>query len=330
MQRRSFLAKVAHIAAAVGVSACAATSSFAAPGDFPNKPLDIIVTFPPGGGTDMLARLIGNYLTESLGQTAVVENRPGASGNVGARLVADRAPDGYSLLMVNSSFAVNPGVFRNLPFDPKKDFAAVINVAYVPSVFVVPAGSKYKTLGELMAAAKQTNTQVTYGSCGNGTPQHLAGELLNVSAKTHMVHVPYKGCGPALNDVLGSQIGLAVVTASSAIPFIKAGKLQALAVTSKERSALLPEVPTVAEQGVAGYELNQWHGLLVPGATPMAVRQKLYDGIAKVMQRDDVQKKLADLGYSTASDGPEVFQKMVETDIDRFSALTKQIGLKVD
>ena len=207
----------------------------------------------------------------------MVENRPGASGNVGARLVADRAPDGYSLLMVNSSFAVNPGVFRNLPFDPKKDFAAVINVAYVPSVFVVPAGSKYKTLGELMAAAKQTNTQVTYGSCGNGTPQHLAGELLNVSAKTHMVHVPYKGCGPALNDVLGSQIGLAVVTASSAIPFIKAGKLQALAVTSRALGA--------AARGAHGGRAGRGRVRAEPVARPAGAGRHADGGAPEAVRR---------------------------------------------
>ncbi|ARP79944.1 ABC transporter substrate-binding protein [Bordetella genomosp. 8] len=296
---------------------------------FPSKPLDIIVTFPPGGGTDMLARLIGNYMPEAIGKTAIVENRPGASGNVGARVVKERAPDGYSLLMVNSSFAVNPGVFKTLPFDPKKDFDAIINIAYVPSVLVVPPGSPYKTLADVTAAAAKAN-DVSFGSCGNGTPQHLAGELFKLQAKVNMVHVPYKGCGPALNDVVGGQIGLAVITASSALPFIKAGKLRAVAVTSKERSKLMPDVPTVAEQGYPGYELTQWHGLLAPAGTPPDIKQKLYEAVAKIMRRPDVEQKLADLGYDTASDGPAVFQKMVNSDIDKFTALAQKIGLSAD
>uniref|UniRef100_UPI0039F09DB8 tripartite tricarboxylate transporter substrate binding protein n=1 Tax=Bordetella sputigena TaxID=1416810 RepID=UPI0039F09DB8 len=296
---------------------------------FPSKPFDIIVTFPPGGGTDMLARLIGNYMPEAIGKTAIVENRPGASGNVGARVVKERAPDGYSLLMVNSSFAVNPGVFKTLPFDPKKDFDAIINIAYVPSVLVVPPGSPYKSLADVTAAAAKAN-DVSFGSCGNGTPQHLAGELFKLQAKVNMVHVPYKGCGPALNDVVGGQIGLAVITASSALPFIKAGKLRALAVTSRERSKLMPDVPTVAEQGYPGYELTQWHGLLAPAGTPADIKQKLYEAVARIMRRPDVEQKLADLGYDTASDGPAVFQKMVNSDIDKFTALAQKIGLSAD
>ncbi|OZI21273.1 ABC transporter substrate-binding protein [Bordetella genomosp. 9] len=323
--RKLFLG--AAMAAVLQAGASAAVAQGAA--SFPDKNLDIIVTFPPGGGTDMLARLIANYIPETLGKSAIVENRPGASGNVGARVVKERAPDGYSLLMVNSSFAVNPGVFKTLPFDPKKDFDAIINIAYVPSVLVVPANSAYQKLADVTAAATKSN-DVSFGSCGNGTPQHLAGELFKLQAKVNMVHVPYKGCGPALNDVVGGQIGLAVITASSALPFIKAGKLRALAVTSKERSKLMPDVPTVAEQGYPGYELTQWHGLLVPAGTPDDIKQKLYDGVARIMRRPEVQQRLADLGYDTASDGPAVFQKMVASDIDKFTALAQKIGLSAD
>jgi tripartite-type tricarboxylate transporter receptor subunit TctC len=326
MMLRKLIAGAAMITASFVTTPSAHAEDAAA---FPSKPFDIIVTFPPGGGTDMLARLIGNYMAETLGKGAIVENRPGASGNVGARVVKERAPDGYSLLMVNSSFAVNPGVFKTLPFDPKKDFDAIINIAYVPSVMVVPPGSPYKTLADVTAEAKKNN-DVSFGSCGNGTPQHLAGELFKLQAKVDMVHVPYKGCGPALNDVLGGQIGLAVITASSALPFIKAGKLRVLAVTSKTRSSLMPDIPTVAEQGYPGYELTQWHGLLAPAGTPDAIKNKLYDGVARIMKRSDVQQKLADLGYDTASDGPAAFQKMVDSDIDRFAALAKKIGLSAD
>ncbi|HEY9280193.1 MAG TPA: tripartite tricarboxylate transporter substrate-binding protein, partial [Eoetvoesiella sp.] len=247
-----------------------------------------------------------------------------------ARMVAERPADGYSLLMVNSSYAVNPGVFSKMPFDPKKDFDAIINFAYVPSILVTHPDSPYKTLGDVTKAGAPTDNQVSYGSCGNGTPQHLAGEMLNISAKTHIQHVPYKGCGPLLTDVLGQQIAMGYVTASSAMPHIKAGKLRALGTTAKERSTLLPDVATIAEQGYPGYELNQWHGLLTPSGTPDAIKTKLYESVTKIVARPDIQKRLADLGYSAANDGPAAFQKIVHDDIDRFAAISKQIGLKVD
>ena len=277
--------------AALAISTLGVQSAFAQE-VFPNKPINITVTFPPGGGTDILARLIGNYLNETMGHAAIVENKPGASGNVGAKYLADRAPDGYSLLMVNSSFAINPAVFSKMPFDPKKDFVPIVNMAWIPSVLVVPANSPYKTLADLLNAAKPTKNDVSYGSCGNGTPQHLAGASLNIYAKTHITHIPYGGCGPALKDVLGGQIPLAIITASSAMAQIQAGKLRALAVTSPTRSALLPDVPSVAEQGYPGYELNQWHGLMAPANTPPAIQQKLYEGINKALLLPAVKEKL--------------------------------------
>ena len=297
---------------------------------FPSKPINITVTFPPGGGTDVLARLIGNYLQDSTGHSAIVENRPGASGNLGARYVAGRAPDGYSLLMVNSSFAVNPGVFSNLPFDPKKDFVPIINVAFVPSVLIVPSDSPYQSLSDMLNAAKPEKNSVSYGSCGNGTPQHLAGEMLNISAKTHITHIPYTGCGPALKDVLGGQVPMAIITASSASAQIQAGQVRALAVTSQERSPLMPNIPTVAEQGYPGYQLTQWHGLLAPAGTPVAIQKKLYDDLVKVLERQEIKDKLASLGYTPAKDGPSAFQLILNSDIDRFAMLTKEIGLRAD
>ncbi|PRY97965.1 tripartite-type tricarboxylate transporter receptor subunit TctC [Jezberella montanilacus] len=297
---------------------------------FPSKPINITVTFPPGGGTDVLARLIGNYLQDSTGHSAIVENRPGASGNLGARYVAGRAPDGYSLLMVNSSFAVNPGVFSNLAFDPKKDFVPIINVAFVPSVLIVPSDSPYQSLSDMLNAAKPEKNSVSYGSCGNGTPQHLAGEMLNISAKTHITHIPYTGCGPALKDVLGGQVPMAIITASSASAQIQAGQVRALAVTSQERSPLMPNIPTVAEQGYPGYQLNQWHGLLAPAGTPVAIQKKLYDDLVKVLERQEIKDKLASLGYTPAKDGPSAFQLILNSDIDRFAMLTKEIGLRAD
>lgn len=297
---------------------------------FPAKPVTIIVTFPPGGGTDLLARLIGGELQKVWGQSVVVENRAGASGNIGARAVAESPPDGYTLLMVNSSFAVNPGVFRNLPFDPKADFAPIANIAFIPSVIVVSADAPFKTLTEMLAAAKVGQRGVSYGACGNGTPQHLAGEMINAQAKVALQHIPYRGCGPALVDVLGNQVASAIVTASSAMPHIKTKKMRALAVTSKSRSIFLPDVPTVAEMGFPGYELDQWHGLLAPSKTPKAVVDKINADVTKIVQRSDIHEKLLQLVYSPVTSTPAEFRQLVSTDIDRFASLTQRIGLKAD
>jgi tripartite-type tricarboxylate transporter receptor subunit TctC len=301
----------------------------AADATYPTHPITIVVTFPPGGGTDLLARRIGASLQEDLGQPVIVENRPGASGNIGARIVAEAPPDGYTVLMVNSSFAINPGVYRNLDFSPKQDFAAVINVAFVPSVFVVPAASPLQTLGDALAVAVP-GTPLPFASCGNGTPQHLAGEMLARSSGAVLQQVPYKGCGPALKDVTAGQVAMGIVTASSAAPLIAAGKLRALAVTSPARSPLMPTVPTVAEQGIAGYALDQWHGLLAPAATPRAVVDKLNAAVTKIVRRPETQAALREQGFTPASSTPKEFQSMINADIDRYTALTASIGLRAD
>lgn len=297
---------------------------------FPNRPITIIVTFPPGGGTDLLARKLGALMQQRLGQAVVVENRPGASGNIGARAVADAAPDGYTLLMVNSSFAINPGVYGNLGFDPKGDFQAVINVAFVPSVLIVPQDSPYRTLTDWMDAGRKPGAILPFASCGNGTPQHLAGEMLTADAHLPVQHVPYRGCGPALTDVLTGQVPMGIVTASSASPFLQAGKLRALAVTSPQRSTLMADVPTVAEQGMPGYELDQWHGLLAPAQTPKDIVAKLNRTVAQVMKQPDVRRDLLQLGFNPTTSTSVEFQSLIGQDIDRFASLTQRIGLRAD
>ncbi|MCD0498513.1 tripartite tricarboxylate transporter substrate binding protein [Achromobacter sp. MY14] len=316
---------------AVPLASCGNSPSGDAATDatYPDHAITIVVTFPPGGGTDLLARRIGASLQEELGQPVIVENRPGASGNIGARAVAEAPPDGYTVLMVNSSFAINPGVYRNLDFSPKQDFAAVINVAFVPSVFVVPAASPLQTLGDALAVAVP-GKPLPFASCGNGTPQHLAGEMLARSSGAVLQQVPYKGCGPALKDVTAGQVAMGIVTASSAAPLIAAGKLRALAVTSPARSPLMPTVPTVAEAGIAGYALDQWHGLLAPAATPRAVVDKLNAAVTKIVRRPETQAALREQGFTPASSTPKEFQSMINADIDRYTALTESIGLRAD
>ncbi|WP_094819904.1 Bug family tripartite tricarboxylate transporter substrate binding protein [Bordetella genomosp. 4] len=314
----------------MGLLSAAGSETRTAAQSFPNRPITIIVTFPPGGGTDLLARKLGALMQERLGQAVVVENRPGASGNIGARAVADAAPDGYTLLMVNSSFAINPGVYGNLGFDPKGDFQAVINVAFVPSVLIVPQDSPYRTLTDWMDAGRKPGAILPFASCGNGTPQHLAGEMLTANAHLPVQHVPYRGCGPALTDVLTGQVPMGIVTASSASPFLQAGKLRALAVTSPQRSTLMADVPTVAEQGMPGYELDQWHGLLAPAQTPKDILAKLNRTVAQIMKQPDVRRDLLQLGFNPTTSTSVEFQSLIGQDIDRFASLTQRIGLRAD
>jgi len=299
---------------------------------YPGHPITLVVTFPPGGGTDQLARRLAARLEQSLGQPVVVENKTGASGNIGALAVARAKPDGYTLLVVNSSYAINPGVYRNLGFSPQKDLSGVINVAFVPSVLVTKADSHWKSLRDVLDAgrAQPASAQPAYASCGNGTPQHLAGEMLMRRADATLLHVPYRGCGPALAGVLAGNVGLGIVTASSALPHLQAGALRALAVTSPQRSSLLPDVPTVAEQGLAGYELDQWHGLLAPAGTPKDIVERINSAVASIMQSPDMKLGLQALGYDTTASTAAEFQDMIDEDIARFGKLTREMGLKVD
>jgi tripartite-type tricarboxylate transporter receptor subunit TctC len=297
---------------------------------FPAKPLSITVPYPPGGGVDLLARLISTPLSVAFDQPVVVENRAGAGGTIGARYVVTRPKDGYSLLMMNDAYAIAPGAYKSIPYDSKKDLAAVINVAYAPMVLVASSGSPYKSLADVVAAGSAKNSKLAYGSCGTGTAPHLAGELLNITFKMNNVHIPYKGCGPAIVDVIGGQIELAVVTLAGALPYINSGKFKALAITSKDRSPVLPNVPSVAESGGKGFNMSQWQGLAVPAGTSEEVKATIHDAVSKIMKTEAMQKKLLELGYTPADDKPAAFQKIINNDIDRFTQLAKQIGLTLD
>jgi len=296
---------------------------------WPGQAIKIVVTFPPGGGTDLLARKLGERLAARVGQTVVIENRPGASGNIGARAVAESPADGYTLLMVNSTFAVNPAVFPSLPFSPQDDFAAVINVAFVPSVLVVPADSAVMTLPQWLALAEDDAPQ-PYATCGNGTPQHMAGEMLARAAGRRLQQIPYKGCGPALAGVAGGQVGAAIVTASAATPLIRAGQVRALAVTSARRSPLLPDVPAIAELGWPGYDLDQWHGLLAPAGTPAAVIAKLNAALAAIVAEPTMDAWLRAQGFNPTISTPQTFQALIAADLERFSELAARVGLQMD
>lgn len=293
------------------------------------KPITIVVTFPPGGGTDLLARKLGAALQERIGQTVVVENRPGASGNIGARQVAEALADGSTLLMANSSFAINPGVYQHLDFDPRKDFKAVFNAGTIASVLVVPQHSSIHSLADVLA---QTSEQqpLAFASCGNGTPQHMAGEMLGQASHASLQHVPFKGCGPAITAVASAQVPLGVVTASSAAPLLEAGRVRAIAITAPQRVAQLADVPTVAEQGLKAFAVEQWHGLLAPAATPDAVVAHLNEVLSQILRDPAMQQSLTQQGYTLLQQTPEQFAQQIRADMERYAEVTRSLGLKVD
>lgn len=313
-----------------------------------DKPITIVVTFPPGGGTDWLARRLGAALQQRMGQSVVVENRPGASGNIGAREVARAAADGSVLLMVNSAFAINPGVYRQLDFDPLRDFRAVFNAGTIASVLVQPperavqksAAEDSATQDSAVAVGTPSLTEAlapsadgaapAIASCGNGTPQHMAAEMLAHATHARLQHVPYKGCGPAALAVAAGQVPVGVVTISTAASLIADGRLRALAVTGRQRSAQLAGVPTLAELGVADFAVEQWHGLLAPAATPAPVIDRLHRLLAQILAEPEMQQALREQGYVPGRESAAQFGQLIAADMARYAAVTAQLGLKVD
>ncbi|CAN5250569.1 tripartite tricarboxylate transporter substrate binding protein [soil metagenome] len=296
---------------------------------FPDRPVTIVVTFPPGGGADLLARLVGAELEKQWNVNVVVENRAGASGNVAARYVSTRRADGYTLLMVNSSYAINPAIFRSLQFDPKRDLTGIVNFANIPSILVVPPDSPWQTFADFVAAASKDDP-VAVGSCGNGTPQHLAIATLEQQGRLTLQHVPYRGCGPAVIDVLGAQVPAAILTAASVLPYVRAGRLRALAVTSPERSTFLPQVPTIAESGFPGYRFDQWNGLMAPSGTPRPVLEKIHRDVQRVLADPQLVEQLKQLTYVADDKSVDEFDRTIHDDIDRFARIASERHISTD
>ena len=316
------------------IAALALLATFAAVAgaqSFPAKPIRIVVPFPAGGTTDILARAAAQKLTESMGQPAVVDNRPGAAGNIGAELVAKAAPDGYTLLMGTvGTHAINASLYAKMPYDHVRDFAPVILVAGVPNVLVIHPSVPANSVQELIAYGKANPAKLNFASSGSGTSIHLAGELFKTMTGVQMTHVPYKGSAPAIADLLGGQVQLMFDNLPSALPHIKAGKLKALAVTSAQRSAALPDVPTVAESGLAGFEASSWFGLLAPAGTPKDVVAKLNGEVAKWLATPEAKDKLAALGAIAAGASPDDFTRHIATETTKWQRVVKESGAKVD
>jgi tripartite-type tricarboxylate transporter receptor subunit TctC len=301
-----------------------------APEAWPSRPIRFILPFPPGGGTDILGRLIADRLSASLGQPVVIENRGGAGGNVGAEAAAKAAPDGYSIVLVAPSLAISPTLYAKLNYDPVRDFAPVSLVATVPNVMVTHPSVAAQTLQEFIALAKSRPGGMNFGSGGNGTSNHLAGELFNLVTGVKLVHIPYKGVNLAMNDVLSGEIHLVVIGIPAAAPHIRSGKLRALALIAPQRSRTLPEVPTIAEAGLADFEVTTWYGVLAPAGTPRPIVARLNTELVRIMHAPDLKERLDAMGTEPRTSTPEEFAAYIRQEIAKWGDVIRKAGLKAD
>jgi tripartite-type tricarboxylate transporter receptor subunit TctC len=298
---------------------------------YPAKQIRFVVPFPPGGPADILSRTIGQVLSESWGQQVVIDNRAGAGGNIGAEIVAKAPPDGYTMLMgFVGTHAINSSLYRDMPFDPVKDFEPVALVAMVTIILVVHPSVPVKSVRELIALAKAKPGELSFGSPGNGTPQHLAGELFDTMTGVRMVHVPYKGAVPALTDLLGGRLSLIFSSMPPALPHVQSGKLRALGVTSGARSPAAPDVPTISQSGLPGYEVINWYGVLVPARTPRDIVGKLNAEIVRIMNLPAVKERLAAQGAETYTSSPEKFADYIKKETEKWAKVVKFSGAKLD
>ena len=296
---------------------------------YPAKPIRLIVPFAPGGGTDILARSLGQLLGSSLGQQVIVDNRPGAGGVLGAELTAKSAPDGYTIMMVSSSYSVNPALYK-LSFDPIKDLTPISQVASVPFVLVAHPSVPINNLRELIALAKAKPGQLNFASSGLGSSPHLAGEYFNMRAGTQIKHIPYKGGGPAIADVMGGHVQFLFSTVVQGIPHIKSESLKAIAIGSLKRSAALPDVPTIAESGIPGYDVTNWFGILGPRDMPRQIVEKLSTEIAKHLRNPEFMAKLAAEGAEPVGSTPAEFAQLISSEIEKYGRIVKETQIKVD
>ena len=312
----------AAFAFGVGVPAIAQT--------YPTKPVRMVLGFPPGGGIDVLARVMAPVLNERWGEQVVVDNRPGAAGNIGADIVAKAFPDGYTLLMMTLSHAVGAGLYPKLPFHPADSFSGVTLIGATTLVLLTHPSSAIKSVKDLVAAAKARPGLLSFGSSGIGGSPHLAGELLKLQTGTDIVHVPYKGSGLSFIDLMGGHIPLVMSALPGALPHIKSGKVRAVAVTSMQRSQAVPEVPTMAESGVAGYEVRHWFGALAPAGTPRNIVERLHDEFVAVLRRPDVAEAFAKAGTDPVTSKPREFDAYLRAEIAKWTKVIREARITVE
>ena len=307
-------------------------ASFAAPAvaqTYPAKPIRVIDAYPAGGGTDIVARTIAPKFQENLGQPWIIDNRPGANGIIGAEAAARSAPDGYTVLMFATNFTIHPSIYRNLPFDITKAFAPVTQIASVPMMIIVHPTVPAKNVKELIALAREKKGQLNFASSGFGGIQHMAGELLNTSGRMKMTHIPYKGGAPSVTATLSGEADLTFAAIPVATPHIKTGKVRAIAVTTAKRARVLPELPTIAEAGLAGYEVTNVYGILAPAGTPRDNVMKLQQEVARILQLPDVRDRLLNLGAEPVGSSPEQFAAHIQSEIVKWAKVVKSTGIEL-
>ena len=318
---------IAYAALAIAILACPAAARAQA---YPTKPIRFLVPFAPGGGNDVVARLIGGKLSEAWNQQVVVDNRGGAGGNIAAEIVARSAPDGYTIFLFNSANAIAPSLYKSVPFDPLKDFEPVILISTSPFALVVHPATPAQSVKELIALAKAKPRGYVYASGGNGSSTHLAAEQFKQMAGIDMVHVPYKGAGPAFVDLLAGQVTLYFASIPPALPHVKSGRVRALGISSERRSALWPELPTISEAGLPGYESGATYGLVTPARTPAAVVRKLNADVAKILNEPEIRARLAGQGMDIAAGTPQDFARSMKAEIAKWAQVIKASGARVD
>lgn len=327
---RTFTRRTGLKTLAAATLAVAGMGSALAADAYPDKPLTMIVPFSAGGTTDILARIVGQALGQELGQTIIIENKPGAGGNIGAQQASRAKADGYTLFMGTvGTHAINQALYKKLPYDPVKDFAPLSRVANVPNLLVAHPSRPYKTVQEMIAYAKKHPGEVTYGSPGSGASPHVSGALFQSMTGAELTHVPYKGSAPAISDLLGNQIAVMFDNMPSAIQHVRSGKLRPIAVTTAKRSPELPDVPTIAEAGVPGYEATSWFGLWAVAGTPAPILDQLHTALAKVLKDPGVSKKIADQGGEVVIETPAQFDAFIKTEAAKWGKVVKESGAEV-
>ncbi len=324
---KALAAMVLVVTATAGVLGAAPAQ---AQGAWPDKPLKLVVPYPAGGNADNTARLLATQLGQRLGQQVVVDNRPGGSGTIGAAVVAKAPADGYTLLLDATAFTVNPSLFPKLPFDATKDFAPISLVLQVPLLMVVPANSPFQSVADLVKAAKARPGHLTYASAGNGGAQHLAGELFKQGQKVAMTHIPYRGGAPALTDLIGGQVDVMFSATTASGPFVKSGKLRALAISSPRRVEGWESVPTVAESGVPGFQVSEWNGLFAPAGTPRPVLERLEAEARAIVASPEMKKRFAELGVQGVDSSAQEFSSFLKAETTKWAEVIRTSGIRMD
>jgi len=323
----SSIARLSRIAALIAAALFACTATAA--GAFPDRPVRLMLPFPPGGPSDIVGRLFAQKLGESFGQQVVIDNRGGAAGTIACEIAKNAAPDGYTLLQATvGTMSINPGLYQKLPYEPLRDFAPISLLTETPYLLVVNPNVPAKSVKELVALAKSQPGKMNFASGGVGTGNHFSGELFRMLAGIDVVHIPYKGSGVGMNDVLAGQVQMMFINLLPAMPFVANGRLRGLGVTSAKRSIAAPDIPTIAESGFAGYQSTSWHGIVAPAKTPAPILKQLHAELAKIAQQADVKKRMAGQGTDVIGSTPEEFRKVIQTESVKWATVIKTAGIK--